>query len=100
MSSIFCGGFRSGWLIREAANDREPTEDRLARETVGPSDADTIVTFAVNDILASHVELMRAIKALSDHIDALDHITDTFSNSDTRALLIMAQLPSSRREKA
>lgn len=54
---------------------------------VGPLDPDTVVTFAVNDILASHVELTRTIKALSEHLDALDHFTDTLSNSDKRAWL-------------
>lgn len=54
---------------------------------VGPLDAETVVTFAVNDILASHPELTRIIKALSEHLDALDHFTDTLSNFDKRAWL-------------
>jgi hypothetical protein len=54
-------------------------------KTVGPSDPDTIVIFAVSDILASHADLTLTIKALSEHLDALDHITDALSDSDTRA---------------
>ena len=52
---------------------------------VGPSDPDTIVIFAVTDILASHADLTLTIKALSEHLDALDHIIDVLSDSDTRA---------------
>ena len=52
---------------------------------VGPSDPDTIVIFAVTDILASRAELASTIKALSEHLDTLDHITDALSDSDTRA---------------
>jgi hypothetical protein len=51
----------------------------------GPSDPDAIITFAVTDILASCAELARTIKALSEHLDTLDHITDALSDSDTRA---------------
>jgi hypothetical protein len=54
-------------------------------KTVGPSDPDTIVIFAVSDILASHADLTLTIKALSEHLDALDQITDAPSDSDTRA---------------
>jgi hypothetical protein len=52
---------------------------------VGPSDPDTIVMFAVTDILASHADLTLTIKALSEHLDALDRIIDVLSDSDTRA---------------
>lgn len=51
----------------------------------GPPDPDSIVTFAVNDILVSHAQLDRTIKELSKHLDALDQITDALSDSDTRA---------------
>jgi hypothetical protein len=62
---------------------------QLSRQenAVGPLDPDTVVTFAVNDILASHAELTRTIKALSEHLDALDYLTETLSNSDKRAWL-------------
>ena len=52
---------------------------------VSPSDPGTIVTLAVSDILASHADLALTIKALSEHLDALDQITDALSDSDTRA---------------
>ena len=55
------------------------------QKIVGLSDPDTIVIFAPTDILASHAELTLTIKALSGHLDALDHITDALSDSDTRA---------------
>jgi hypothetical protein len=51
----------------------------------GPSDPDTIVIFAVTDILASRADLTLTIKALSKHLDALDHIICGLSDSDTRA---------------
>jgi hypothetical protein len=51
----------------------------------GPSDPDAIVTSAVTDILASHAQLACTIKVLSKHLDALDHITDTVVDIDTRA---------------
>ena len=51
----------------------------------GPSDPDAIITFAVTDILASHADLTLTIKALSEHLDALDRIIDVLSDSDTRA---------------
>jgi hypothetical protein len=54
---------------------------------VGPSDPDSIMIFAVSDILASHADLTLTIKALSEHLDALDHITDARSDSDTQARL-------------
>ena len=41
-----------------------------------PSDPDSIVTFAVTDILACHAQLGRTIKELSKHLDGLDQITD------------------------
>jgi len=47
----------------------------------GPSDIDTIVTSSVTDILASHAKLVRAIKELSEHLDALDQITCALSDS-------------------
>jgi hypothetical protein len=57
-------------------------------KAVSPSQPDTIVTFAVNDILASHAELVLTIKALSKHLDALEYFTDSLSrNSDARAWL-------------
>jgi hypothetical protein len=56
-------------------------------KTVGPSNHDTIVIFAVSDILASHADLTLTIKAPSAHLDALDQITDALSDSDTRARL-------------
>jgi hypothetical protein len=52
---------------------------------VGPSTPDTIVIFAVTSILASHADLALTIKALSEHLDALDQITDALSDSATRA---------------
>jgi len=55
------------------------------QKIVGLSDEDTIVIFALTDILASHAELTLTVKALSGHLDALDHITDALSDSDTRA---------------
>jgi hypothetical protein len=55
------------------------------QKIVGLSDPDTIAIFALTDILASHAELTLTIKALSGHLDALDHITDALSDSDTRA---------------
>jgi hypothetical protein len=55
------------------------------QKIVGLSDPDTIVIFALTDILTSHAELTLTIKALSGHLDALDHITDALSDSDTRA---------------
>jgi hypothetical protein len=59
------------------------TQEKIA----GLSGPDTIVILAVTDILASHADLTLAIKALSGHLDALDHITDALSDSDTRARL-------------
>lgn len=50
-------------------------------------DPETVVTFAVNDILASHAELARTINALSKYLDALDIFTNSLSSSDTRAWL-------------
>ena len=50
-----------------------------------PLDPGAIVTFTVTDILASHAQLARTIKKLSTHLDALDHITDAVSDTDTRA---------------
>ena len=38
----------------------------------GPLDLDTIVTLSVTDILASHAKLVRSIKELSEHLDALN----------------------------
>jgi hypothetical protein len=55
------------------------------QKIVGLSDPDIIVTFALTELLASHAELTLTIKALSGHLDALDHITDALSDSDTRA---------------
>jgi hypothetical protein len=55
-------------------------------KAVNPLDPNAVVTFAVSDILASHAELARTIKALSKHLDALDYFTDSLSNSDTLAL--------------
>jgi hypothetical protein len=55
------------------------------QETVGLSGPDTIVIFGLTDILASHAELTLTIKALSGHLDALEHITDALIASDTRA---------------
>ncbi len=55
------------------------------QKIAGLSNPDTMVTFALTDILASHAELTLTIKALSGHLDALDHITDALSDSDTRA---------------
>lgn len=55
------------------------------QKIVGLSDPDTTAIFALTDILASHAELTLTIKALSGHLDALDHITDALSDSDTRA---------------
>lgn len=40
--------------------------------------------FAVTDILAIARRMDRTIKALSEHLDALDHITDALSDSDIR----------------
>ena len=51
----------------------------------GSSDPDSIVTFAVKDILASHAQLGRTIQLLSKHLDTLDQITDAVSDSDVRA---------------
>jgi hypothetical protein len=39
------------------------------------------VIFAVSDILASHADLTLTIKALSEHLDALDQITAFFSST-------------------
>ena len=50
-------------------------------------DPEAVVTFAVNDILASHAELARAINALSKYLDTLDILTDSLSNSDNGAWL-------------
>jgi hypothetical protein len=50
-----------------------------------PAGPDRIVAIAVTDISASHAQLARTIKALSEHLDALDHITGGLSDSDTRA---------------
>ena len=55
------------------------------QKIVGLSDPDIIVTFALTELLASHAELTLTIKALSGHLDALDHITDALSDSDARA---------------
>ena len=55
------------------------------KKIAGPSDPDTSVIFAVTDILASHADLTLTIKALSKHLDALDHIVCGLSDSDTRA---------------
>jgi len=55
------------------------------QKIAGLSNPDTMVTFALTDILASHAELTLTIKALAGHLDALDHITDALSDSDTRA---------------
>ena len=52
---------------------------------VGSSDPDTIVIFAVTDILASHADLTLTIKALSEHLNSLDRIVEGLSDSDTRA---------------
>jgi hypothetical protein len=48
-------------------------------------DSESMATIAVTDILASHAQLAHAIKKLSKHLDALDHITDAVSDSDLRA---------------
>jgi hypothetical protein len=48
-------------------------------KTVGPSNHDTIVIFAVSDILASHADLTLTIKAPSAHLDALDQIVPWLS---------------------
>jgi hypothetical protein len=50
----------------------------------GPSDLDTIVKLAVTDILASHAQLVRTIKKLTEHLAVLDQITDALSDSDAR----------------
>ncbi len=60
-----------------------PSESNI----VGLSDPDTLVIFALSDILASHADLTLTIKALSEHLDTLDHITDALSGADTRARL-------------
>jgi hypothetical protein len=54
-------------------------------KAVGPLDPDTILIFAVTDLLASHADLALTIKGLLKHLDALDKIIYGLSDSETRA---------------
>jgi hypothetical protein len=54
----------------------------------GPMDPARRVTIAVGEIMASNAQLVRAVKELSKHLDAVDHVIEALGETDAKESLM------------